>query len=114
MAQGLAAIVAAALAVVSTGCATGPVAPCSEFGSSVCGSRASLVAKDIAGWHNAKHPDCKFIRPLSARILRDEGDAVAEQWIIEACDRSQFTYSAYIMPGRGGFNVAVGDADAFD
>ena len=102
-------MVAAVLAVASTGCATGPVAPCSELGSSVCGGRASLVAKDIAGWHNAQNPSCPFVRSLRAQILKRSDGGIVEHWKIEACQGKQFTYRAYLLSNVGSLTVMVSD-----
>ena len=103
---------AASVAALS-GCASTPAKPCSPLGTSVCGAQAANVARDVSGWHNAQHPTCPYVGPLSAEIVRDEGDAVVEHWTIEACDGKRFTYRAYLIPG-GGLTVMVSDVRADD
>ena len=98
----------AACIVILTGCASSPAKPCGPLGTSACGAQAANVARDVAGWHNAHQPKCPFVRPLSAEIVRDEGNAVVEHWTIEACDAKQFTYRAYLLPGAG-LTVMVSD-----
>ncbi len=91
------------------GCATSQTAATHGIGTSARGQHVSNVARDIAGWHNAHHPDCQFVRPVRAQIIRDEGDAVVEHWTIEACDSKEFTYRAYLLPSRGALTVMVSD-----
>ena len=67
--------------------------------------------RDVAGWHNAQPPDCPFVRPVVAEIIRDEGDAVVEHWTIEACQSRNFTYRVYLLPGAG-LTVMVSDVRA--
>lgn len=99
---------AASISVLA-GCASTPSKPCGPLGTSACGGQASNVARDVAGWHNAQQPNCRHVRPLAARIVRDEGDAVVEHWTIEACDGKQFTYRAYLLPSSGALTVMVSD-----
>ena len=103
-----------ASALTLTACASTPAQPCGPLGSSVCGGHAANIARDIAGWHNAHHADCRFVRPVSAQIVRDEGDAVVEHWTIEACEGRQFTCRTYLLPMGGGLTVMVSDVDAED
>jgi hypothetical protein len=96
------------------GCAASPAKPCSPLGTSACGAQATNVARDVAGWHNAQQPGCPYIRPVSAQIVRDEGDAVVEHWTIEGCEGKQFTYRAYLLPSGGALTVMVSDVRADD
>ncbi|GHD75816.1 hypothetical protein GCM10007164_28240 [Luteimonas padinae] len=97
------------LAAVLGGCASAPAGPCSSLGTSACGDQAANVARDVAGWHNAQHPTCPYVRPISAEILRRERGSVVEHWKIEACDAKEFTYRAYLMPSAGALTVMVSD-----
>ena len=96
------------------GCASAPAKPCGSLGTSVCGAQAANVARDIAGWHNAHQANCPYVRPVSAEIVRDEGDAVVEHWTIEACEGKQFTYRAYLLPMGGSLTVMVSDVSPDD
>ena len=96
-----------------TGCAATPAKPCGPLGTSACGGQAANVARDVAGCHNAQQPDCPFVRPVAAEIIRDEGDAVVEHWTIEACQSKHFTYRAYLLPGAG-LTVMVSDVRVDD
>ena len=49
------------------------------------------------------------MRPVSAKIIRDDGDAVVEHWTIEGCGGKHFTYRAYLLPSRGALTVMVSD-----
>lgn len=98
-----------AYAIALAGCASAPSKPCSPLGTSACGAQAANVARDVARWHNARQASCPYVRPVSAQIMRDEGDAVVEHWTIEACERTQFTYRAYLLPMGGGLTVMVSD-----
>ena len=91
------------------GCAASPATPCHALGTSACGGQASNVARDVAGWHNAHNASCPYVRPVSAKIIRDDGDAVVEHWTIEGCDGKRFTYRAYLLPSRGAMTVMVSD-----
>ena len=102
-------IVFAATSIVLSGCASAPAKPCGPLGTSACGAQAANVARDIAGWHNAHQSSCPYVRPISAEIIRDEGDAVVEHWTIEACEGKSFTYRAYLLPMGGGLTVMVSD-----
>ena len=95
--------------IALAGCASAPARPCDPLGTTACGAQAANVARDVAGWHNAHQADCPYVRPISARIMRDEGDAVVEHWTIEACEGKQFTYRAYLLPMGGGLTVMISD-----
>lgn len=98
-----------AVCVALSGCATSPAGPCHPLGTTACGGQATNVARDVAGWHNAQEAACPYVRPVSAQIVRDEGDAVVEHWTIEACDGKHFTYRAYLLPSGGALTVMVSD-----
>ena len=103
-----------AFAISLAGCVSAPAKPCSPLGTSACGSQAANVARDIAGWHNAHQASCPYVRPVSAEIVRDEGDAVVEHWTIAACEGKQFTYRAYLLPMGSSLTVMVSDVRADD
>jgi hypothetical protein len=103
-----------AATAVNAGCATSPAAPCNALGTSVCGGHVENVARDVAGWHNRQNPACPYVRPLRARIIRDEGDAVVEHWTIQACEAREFTYRAYLLPSAGSLSVMVSDVGPDD
>jgi hypothetical protein len=104
---------AAATAMISA-CATSPAGPCNALGTSVCGVHVENFARDIAGWHNRQNPACPYVRPLRARIIRDEVDAVVEHWTVQACESREFTYRAYLLPSAGSLSVMVTDVSPDD
>src|SRR5690606_10106820 len=89
------------LAVALAGCASAPATSYGSLGTTARASQVANVARDVAGWHNAQQPNCPYVRPLSVKVIRDEGDAVVEHWTVEACEGKQFTYRAYLLPGNG-------------
>ena len=60
------------------------------------------VTRDVAGWHDGKHKDCKFKKVLAATVLEHDDNTSTEQWTIEACDGQQFAYEVFVMPQPGG------------
>ena len=97
------------LAAVLGGCASTTATPCNSLGTSACDRQAANVARDVAGWHNSHELNCRYVRPVSAEIVKTERGAVVEHWTIEACDGKEFIYRAYLMPSSGALTVMVSD-----
>jgi hypothetical protein len=64
----------------------------------VAGGNVADVSSDIQSWHDTQHPDCKFVKVLSASVIEQEQRFVTEHWTIEACKQQSFTYKVWLMP----------------
>jgi hypothetical protein len=89
----------------------GIAAPVSALHTTVSGRNVGDISKDVQGWHDMQHPNCKFVRVLSAEEAEKSPDGVSEHWTIEACERQQFTYRVYIIKSNGAITDSVSNVD---
>lgn len=71
----------------------------------------SAVVRDVAQWHDAQHPECKFERSLGSKPGTSSGGKPEEHWSIAACRGQTFTYRVSVVSQSqgGGITVVVGN-----
>ena len=70
------------------------------------------VVRDVAQWHDLKHPDCRFVKAIGSEAVKKDADGTVEHWTIEACSGKQFTYEVAAFPSPdGGITDMVGDIE---
>ncbi|KGQ19262.1 hypothetical protein LF41_2908 [Lysobacter dokdonensis DS-58] len=62
----------------------------------------TAVTRDVAGWHNRQHDDCRFKKLLGTSVLETGDGDSTEKWTIEACDGRQFSYQVFVIPAPDG------------
>jgi hypothetical protein len=65
-------------------------------------SQIAAVSRDVAGWHDRQHPECRFTKVLGSSVIEVEDGDATEKWTIEGCDGRQFSYQVFVMPGADG------------
>ena len=80
--------------------------------TAVPNSQLSAVVRDVAQWHDIRHPDCHFIKATGSVVVEKDSGSTVEQWTIEACSGKSFTYRVVVFPEPdGGVTDMVGDID---
>ena len=82
-----------------------------DLHTSARGRNVDDLTRDVAQWHDSKHPDCKFAKVVGAEIVKQESDSITEHWTIQACEGKQFTYRVYILRGSGAMTDMVSDVE---
>ena len=65
------------------------------------------IKRDLAGDHNAFHPECAFERVISAAPISKDEKATYEAWSVEGCSGKVFTYKVMIIFGSGSNSVMI-------
>ena len=97
------------LFVIFTGCAQQPAENTQPLNlqTTAPSNQITNLARDIQEWHNLQHPDCPYVKVISAQVIERKPKMALEHWTIEACKKQQFTYSLEIFPQPGG---GIGDS----
>lgn len=79
--------------------------------TTVSGRNVADISRDVQGWHDEQHADCKFVKVVAAEVITQEPTSIVEHWTIEACKNQQFTYRVFIIPGTGALTDMVSNVD---
>jgi hypothetical protein len=80
--------------------------------TAVPNSQIAAVVRDVAQWHDMRHPDCRFLKAKGSVVVEKDSDSTAEHWTVEACSGKSFTYRVVVFPEPdGGVTDMVGDVD---
>jgi hypothetical protein len=91
---------------------TGAPAPApAALHTTVAGRNVADITRDVQGWHDMQHADCKFVRVLGAEVILQDERSVTEHWTIEACKQQAFTYKVFIVRNPDALSDAVSNVD---
>jgi hypothetical protein len=77
----------------------------------VSGRNVADITRDVQGWHDMQHSDCKFVKVLGAEVASQDQRSIIEHWTVEACKGQAFIYKVLIIPGTGALTDAVSNLD---
>ena len=89
------------------------IAQAQEFrDTAVPNAQIHAVIRDVAEWHDMRHPDCRFTKATGSTTVEKESDGTVEHWTIEACSSKSYTYEVAVFPEPdGGITDMVGDIE---
>ena len=79
----------------------------SKLHTAATGRLVDDIKRDLAGDHNAFHPECAFERVVSAEPISKDAQATYETWSVEACSGKVFAYKVMIISGAGSNSVMI-------
>jgi hypothetical protein len=88
-----------------------PAPPADSLHTSVSGRNVADITRDVQGWHDMQHANCKFARVLGAEIVSQDEKSITEHWTIEACKQQAFTYKVYIIRSSQALRDMVSNVD---
>lgn len=75
-------------------------------------TQMEAVVRDVAGWHDSQHPECRFTRFLGSTVIEADQEESTEKWTIVGCDGRQFSYQVFVMSqGDGAVADMVSNLD---
>ncbi|WP_242108891.1 hypothetical protein [Luteimonas aquatica] len=101
-----------AIAVSMLALAAGAAHAAGVRDSTVPKAQIAAVSREVAEWHDLRHPDCPSGGIAGARIVEQRAGGAIEHWSVAACAGRRFLYRVDVFPrGDGRVSAAVSDLD---